>query len=123
MAKMRIGGDAEDYMDAPSLGGGDDDSKGGGINIIAAVLDLLGVHQPVAKEPKKSAEGARPGPTGGKAQPSQAIQSPQSGLPPLSVLDDAESAFKPMTPLAQDWGRSYLDSLKPLKAIDPDDGF
>lgn len=113
MASVRIGGDPESYMDPPQMtvGGG---GKGGG-GLIASVLDALGIGRQVAKEPK--------GDTGGNAANVQSPTGTTQSVPPpkadLPVLNDAESAFKPIQPMPSDWGQRYLESLKPLKTIDP----
>lgn len=121
MASIRIGGDPESYMEAPQItvGGG---KKGGGL--IASVLDALGIHKQVAKGPDnpgtdsdKAATPAAP------AAPTGTTQSVPPAPANLPVLNDAESAFKPIEPLPSDWGQRYLDSLKPLKTIDPNAAF
>lgn len=48
---IRIGGDPESYMEAPTLSAGG--GGGGGPSFIASILDLLGVHRQVAKGPKE----------------------------------------------------------------------
>lgn len=121
MASIRIGGDPESYMEAPQMTVTD---KPGGASLIASILDAIGVHKQVAKGPDnpgtdsdKSATPAAPAaPTG----TTQSVQPAESQLP---VLNEAESAFKPMTPMPTDWGQRYLDSLKPLKTIDPNTAF
>jgi hypothetical protein len=101
-------------MEAPQITVSD--KKGGG-GIIASVLDALGIHKQVAKEPKSEAPAAPAAPTG----------TTQSVLPAapanLPALDSAESAFQPIQPMPSDWGQRYLDSLKPLKTIDPNSAF
>ncbi len=107
MASIRIGGDPESYMEAPVLSGG---GEKGGASIIATVLDLLGVGKQVGKIDKADANPA--------ASPSttQSVPPAPGSLP---VLNEAESAFQPSTPMPMDWGKRYLESIKPLKMIDP----
>lgn len=56
MARIQVGGDPEQYMDAPTLavggGGGDKD----GISPIAAIFEFLGIHRNVARSPKAKKE-------------------------------------------------------------------
>ena len=105
MAQVRVGGDPESYMEAPVLtsGGG---GKGGG-GIFAQILDALGIHKQVAKGPKD--DPAAPATT-------QEVPPPPAVMP---VINEVESAFKPMTPMASDWGQQYLEASKPLKKVDP----
>ncbi len=120
MASVRIGGDPEQYMDPPSMTVSD---KPGGASIIASVLDLLGIHRQTAKGPKDSGGDAAPS---APAQPAATPATTQS-VPPapsqLPILNEAESAFTPMQPMPTDWGKRYLDSLKPLQTIDPNTAF
>ncbi len=125
MVSFKTGGDPEDYMgdsfmQAPTLPGSKDGDKGG-MSPIAAFLNLIGIGKPVANAPKKSkpAEGSSKD-QGAESKPDDLIA---PAAPKLSVLDEAESAFQPMTPLGSDWGRRYLDSVRPLKTIDPNQGF
>lgn len=113
MASIRVGGDPESYMDPPVLTA---DGKKGGAGLIASVLDLLGIHKQVAKEPKP-AEGASPAPA-----PTQNPHSVPVTPVQLPVLGAAESAFPPSQGLDGDWGKRYLESLRPLQRIDPDQG-
>lgn len=120
------GGLGEEYMSAPRLNvGGEGGQKGKG-GFIANLLDLLGIHHQVAKEPKgekggKSGEANPAGKitaTGGAPgfTPMMGAQtSPAAQLPPpsLSVLDDAESAFQPLTPMASNFGKGMLSLIKP----------
>lgn len=104
-AQFRVGGDPESYMEAPVLtGGGGGGGKGGG-GIIATILDALGIHKQVAKSPDPAAPAT-----------TQEIPPPPMMMP---VINEVESAFKPMTPMASDWGQQYLESSKPLKKTDP----
>lgn len=114
MASIRVGGDPESYMDPPVLTA---DGKKGGAGLIASVLDLLGIHKQVAKEPKP-AEGASPGPT--QTQPTQTTPAAPAQLP---ILGAAETAFPPSQGLDGNWGKRYLESLRPLEKIDPDSIF
>lgn len=109
-----IGGDAEGYMDPPTqqlatltevmgLGGG------GGGNVIASLLDLVGLHRQVAKGPK-----------------TPDVPQPQAVVP--QVLTDVESALGPtetpvLPPVSNSpmttWGARWIESLKPITSIDP----
>lgn len=127
---MQIGGGlGEEYMHAPALqvGGG----KGGGGSFIASLLDLLGIHKQVAKEPKegkdKEGQGASPAgkvsATGGAPAftPTMGAPSSPAAAPPspaISILDDAGSAFRPMTPLANSFGRSFMRAANPFGLIE-----
>lgn len=98
---MQIGGGlGDEYMRAPTLNVGGGDKKGGG-GFIAGILDLLGIHRQVAKGPKEGEAKAET-----SQVPPDAPQPPQSAppAPGLTVLDDAEAAFKPLTPAASRMG-------------------
>lgn len=121
---MQIGGGlGDEYMRAPPLqvGGGGEKGKG---SFIAGLLDLLGINHQVAKEPKEkpakgdkgvgnqtaaAASGKQVKPTAGAPAYTPGMDSPQSpqAAPPathLSILDDAEAAFQPLTPQASKLG-------------------
>lgn len=53
MGSVRIGGDPEQYMEAPSLTVTD---SPGGISPIAAIFEFLGIHRNVARSPKEKKE-------------------------------------------------------------------
>jgi len=112
MASIRIGGDPENYMEAPQMTVTD---KGGGVSIIASVLDLLGVGRQVAKEPKQ--EPAAESPTGTTQSIPPATKEPVN----LPALEGAANVFQPV--MNDDWGKRYLDSIKPIKTIDPNSAF
>lgn len=115
MASIRIGGDPEQYMDAPTLSVGGEGK--GGFSFIAGLLDVLGIHKQVAKGAKESAGG-----TAEESAPAQQPKSPHSSSVSLSVLDDANKAFQPMMPLPSDFGSRWLESINPLGKIDPNSG-
>lgn len=53
MARIQIGGDPEQYMDAPTLGvGGSGGGGGNGVNLVNGLFDLLGIHRRVELGPK-----------------------------------------------------------------------
>lgn len=54
MGKVQIGGDPEQYMEAPSITVSD--SPGGGISPIAAIFEFLGIHRNAARSPKEKKE-------------------------------------------------------------------
>jgi hypothetical protein len=110
MGSVSFGGDPESYMDPPRMTQTD---SPGGVNPIAAVLNLLGITGPKS-QPNATAKDGAPQPD---IKPTtQSVEPAPANLP---VLNEAESAFKPMQPMPSDWGQRYLDSLKPLKTIDP----
>lgn len=130
---MQIGGGlGDEYMRAPpiSVGGGE---KGGG-SFIAGLLDVLGIHRQVAKEPKekksdsvegqstKKQMGNNASPTGMDASGTKGAPAftpmmgastslPAAAPPPpgLTVLDDATRAF---TPQASKFGLSLPRTLR-----------
>lgn len=106
MGKVTVGGDPESYMDAPRISADDKDKLGGGGSIIASVLDLLGVHKQVAKNP---------------ADPATTQTVPAANNIP--TLDIAESVFSQGADYGQsgDWGKQYLKGLSPIKSIDPNE--
>lgn len=53
MGSVRIGGDPEQYMEAPSITVSD---SPGGISPIAAIFEFLGIHRNVARSPKEKKE-------------------------------------------------------------------
>lgn len=108
MGSVRFGGDPESYMDPPQMTQTD---KPGGVSPIAAFLDLIGIGKRVEKAPAETPDA--PATT-------QEVPTPPSQMP---ILNEAESAFKPIQPMPSDWGKRYLDSLKPIKTIDPNDAF
>lgn len=114
-AQFRVGGDPESYMEAPVLTGGGEKGKGGGGSFFAKILDALGIHKQVAKGP---AEGSA-NDVGGLPDTTQSIPPPPELMP---VINEVESAFKPMMPMASDWGQKYLESSKPLRKVDPNQG-
>lgn len=97
MGKVTVGGDPESYMDAPRISADDKDKIGGG-SIIASVLDLLGVHKQVAKNP---------------ADPATTQSVPAANNIP--TLDIAESVFGGES----DWSSQYLKRASGLKSMDP----
>ncbi len=106
-----FGGDPESYMDPPR---GSLEGLSGGPSFIAGLLDMLGVHKQVAAEPAKPESTTSPGKSG-DAKASGPAPAPSSVSPELmKVLDDAESAFKPM------FGAG---GMQPLKGFDPSIGF
>ena len=119
MGSVSFGGDPESYMDPPRMTQTD---KPGGASIIATVLDALGVGKQVAKDPGPGA-GAPKAEDAAPAATPATTQSVELAPAQLPVLNDAASAFQPMTPMPTDWGQRYLDSLKPLKTIDPNTAF
>jgi hypothetical protein len=115
---IRFGGDAESFMEAPEQSHASLSDIMGGGSIIASLLDLVGIHRQVAKGPKDPA-----GPEAASATPPAPAQVPQ-------VLTDVASVFTPqevpVVPTTQNapmtgWGQRWLDSLKPLTAVDPND--
>jgi len=119
MANISVGGDASRYMEAPTLNVGGGGGSGGGGSFIASVLDLLGVHRQVAKgdKPAKGAS-ASPAPTSNSAN---AANSDSWAGVPLPAVAAASQAFTPIQPIPSTFGQSWLDSITPLHAIDPDD--
>lgn len=112
MVQVRIGGDPESYMGAPSLGGGGGSDSGG--SFIAGLLDLLGIHRQVAKGDKKDSK--KPGVTA----PIMAEDAPiQTQVPVLDLIGQAVGSpapdAQPTTPLGQKW----LDSMQPIMTFDP----
>lgn len=124
MASIRIGGDPESYMEAPTLavgGGKDSKSKGNG-GFIANLLDILGVNRQVAKGPKpKKGESTPAVPAslanGAGTQPVQPAPLSLS-TPTIPALDLAAKAFDFATP-----HRGYVALTPPLTQIDPDSMF
>ena len=53
MGKVQIGGDPEQYMEAPSITVSD---SAAGISPIAAIFEFLGIHRNVARSPKAKKE-------------------------------------------------------------------
>lgn len=54
MARVQIGGDPEQYMDAPTLSvGGSGGGGGNGVNLVNGLFDLLGIHRRVELGPKE----------------------------------------------------------------------
>lgn len=113
MANIQFGGDPESYMEAPRLSASDGDGGGAG-SLIANILDLLGIHKQVAKGEKKPKQGKE------ESAPAQ-NKEPQGQAAMIPVLDSLEQEFQPQTPLPTDFGRKYLQSIRPLGMIDPND--
>lgn len=117
MGSISFGGDAESFMDAPTM-----ENKGiaetlaaGSGSPIAVLLDLVGIHRQAAKGPKKAE--APPAPAVAK----EVARVPQVLTDVASVLTPQES---PIVPLEQNspvttWGQRWLDSMKPLQTFDP----
>lgn len=117
MGSISFGGDAESFMDAPTM-----ENKGiaetlaaGSGSPIAVLLDLVGIHRQAAKGPKKP-----------EAAPPPAVSQPVARVP--QVLTDVESVLTPqetpIAPISQNapittWGQRWLDSMKPLQTFDP----
>lgn len=100
---MQIGGGmGEEYMRAPTLNIGGGGKKGGG-SFIASILDLLGIHKQVAKEPDQKKDSSL------ESAPVDKPQAPQSAPPPpgLSVLDEADQALGVLTPQASRMGKGF----------------
>lgn len=121
MGSISFGGDPESFMEAPRMENKAlTDVIGGGIgNPIAVLMDLVGIHRQVAKEPKADSSAEK------DIKPA----APQATVP--QVVTDMESVFTPretpITPALQSapmssWGQRWLDSMKPLQTIDPNDG-
>lgn len=95
---ITIGGDAEQYMDAPTLKVGGGGGGGDGPSFIASILDLLGINHQVAKPPKdakkeiENAVNATP-----QTQMLPAInpagQKLSLSTPSLPILDSVGQAF------------------------------
>lgn len=103
----------------------------GGPSIIASVLDALGIHRQVAKEPKTPDLGVEQGKanTAPKPQPVTNESGDVVGTvtPKPSVLDQAAAASGiqplPMTTSAAPMGNLSSQGVpRPLQAIDPDLG-
>lgn len=124
MVSIRVGGDPEDYMQAPTLSvGGDKKSKGNG-GFIANLFDALGIHRQVAKgpKPKKGESSAAPAPkalsAGAGTQPI-GVSAPLSiSTPTIPALDLAAKAFDFATP-----HKGYVALTPPMMTIDPDSVF
>jgi hypothetical protein len=114
MASVSFGGDPEGYMDPPRMTQTD---KAGPLSFIASLLDLLGIGDPVARAPADE-EVFEP-----EITPQAPVTTATPGTPAapsnLSVLQDAESAFPTTQPIPTDWGRRYLNSIKPIQVLDP----
>lgn len=131
-----FGGDNE-YISAAEKARRDAESKGGP-SIIASVLDALGIHRQVAKEPKASSAANGTPDLGVEQGKANAAPKPQpvtneSGdvvgtvTPKPSVLDQAAAASGiqplPMTTSAAPMGNLSSQGVpRPLQAIDPDLG-
>lgn len=90
-------GNAESYMDAPPLAG----LKGGGPSVIASILDLLGIHRQVAREPNtksKNGDGEKPQPKdeSGKKAPARNF---------LNQVEDVLTESRLQIPLGNDTSR------------------
>lgn len=126
---LSFGGDNE-YVGAAARAAAD--SKLGIFDIVKGVLDATGIHKRVSK-PDDLADSQTPeGKAKKQSENVQAFNESQPEGEPVakvSALAAAENAIgvqplamtqttQPLTP----WGKSYLDSLKPLTQIDPDIG-
>ena len=101
-------GNAESYMDAPPLAGLGGKNGEGGPSIIASILDLLGIHRQVSREPKaEKTQGG--GGKNGDAKP--ATPATPDKTPP--VVADVSNALG-IPP------RRSADSTIPMLSIDPD---
>jgi len=118
MASIGIGGDPENYMQAPRIQAADGGLAG---KFIASLLDKIGVNKQVGTgEPAsgggKESEMVEPEIlTGG---PAAASPSP-GGFPAL----DAASQVFPAQDTESEWGKRWLNSLRPIGSIDPNDTF
>lgn len=115
MANINIGGDPENYMEAPrmSVGGG---GGGGGAGFISSLLDLLGIHKSVA-----NVEQSGPAEFIPEIDTSQPKAAPPSAN--LPALDAASSVFQSSNPMTSSWGEEYLKKFSPIERIDPDIDF
>lgn len=64
MAQIRVGGDPEQYMEAPTLSVGGGGGKKDGVNLVNGLFDLLGIHRRVEKGPKDKKLAAKVKTTG-----------------------------------------------------------
>lgn len=123
MASIKVGGDPENYMEAPVLSvGGGKDSKGNG-GFIANLFDALGIHRQVAKGPKpKKGESTPAAPAAlanGAGSTPLGPSAPLSlSTPSIPALDLAAKAFDFATP-----HRGYVALTPPMMTIDPDSVF
>ena len=107
MANISVGGGlGEEYMRAPQISVGGGDSKGGG-SFFANILDLLGIHKQVAKGPKEGKDASL------ESAPVDQPSPPTAAPPPpgLTVLDEAQAAFQPLTPQASQLGKGGFNFL------------
>ena len=51
--RIQVGGDPEQYMDAPTLSVGGGGGPGNGVNLVNGLFDLLGIHRRVELGPKE----------------------------------------------------------------------
>lgn len=113
-------------------------SGGQGGNFIASLLDAVGIGTQVAKPPKgddlSKSVGEKPAPAATKVVDSKSGEVAGEVAAPVKseALSQAEAATSvtplTMTPMAlgnapiTPWGQKYLNSVRPLLAIDPDAG-
>lgn len=127
---MQVGGDPEQYMEAPTL----PVSKGfgGPGSFIASLLDAIGVHRQVAKGPKteggdKKESSKTPPPPAPEAAPARVQEPPRAPLPPsLPILDSVASLgtkFEPISARMPQMLGGYRALTTPLTEIDPDREF
>lgn len=135
MARVKTGGDPEEYMQAPSLGGAGGTDTGEGPSFIASILDLLGIHRQVAKGEKAVKEDKAVAPQGKAAdaipanadpgsQPGSNAGAAQNAIPPDQVIPVAQSGG--LEALLQDFDSTFgnpsrsADLNNSLIPIDPD---
>lgn len=128
MARIKVGGDPENYMDAPQLAVGDD-SVGGGGNFIAQLANALGIGQMVGKI------GAKVSGKKSQAKAEKASTVEGGPIPPAptpagtSVIDSVETALasapttKDLMPAPGGMPQSQLTKPGSLKPVDPDVAF
>lgn len=104
MAKVTVGGDAERYMDPPTIQSGDGD----GPSFIASVLDLLGIHKQVAAgDNKKSA--------------SQDVKVDPIAPPPnVPIASGVENVLNMVESIGDVGPSRSADQNNPFVPIDPD---
>lgn len=127
MASVSFGGDPESYMDPPRMQTGN--GGGGSGSFFAKVFDLLGINRQVAKGPKADSKKSKKLAEAGAKDAKIPVKIPSIDSGPgvldtapaqFSILNEMESAFKPIAPLPADWGQRYLESLKPIhRDVDP----
>ncbi|MGL5935887.1 MAG: hypothetical protein ACRCZI_09735 [Cetobacterium sp.] len=103
-------------MDPPRMTQTD---KAGGAGFIASLLQLVGLTgDKAAGGGKQEAAPAEFKTPEIKEETKEEAAARKSNLP---ALDSVESAFVPLVPLPMDWGKRYLDAVKPIIQIDPND--